>query len=77
MAFGGLYTESHTIHFMVGPYGLGPLDPSLVLGLGFFGMILLICWLGGTISPLEFLTKLVAGPFFMCFILSISWNLMP
>jgi hypothetical protein len=39
------------------------LNPSLVLGLGSFGKILLACWLGGTISPLEFLTKLVAGPF--------------
>ena len=39
------------------------LDPSLVLGLGSFDMILLACLLGGTISPLEFLTKVVAGPF--------------
>ena len=39
------------------------LDPSLVLGLGSFGMILLACWLGGTISSLEFLAKLIAGPF--------------
>jgi hypothetical protein len=30
------------------------LDPSLVLGLGSFGRILLAYWLGGTISPLEF-----------------------
>ena len=39
------------------------LDSSLVLGLGSFGRILLACWLGGTISPLEFLAKIVAGPF--------------
>ena len=44
-------------------WGLMDLDPSLVLGLGSFGMILLACLLGGTISPLEFLTKLVVGPF--------------
>ena len=35
-------------------WGLMDLDPSLVLGLGSFGRILLAYWLGGTISPLEF-----------------------
>jgi hypothetical protein len=44
------------------------LDPSLVLGLGSFGRILLACWLGETISLLEFLTKLVARTLFICFI---------
>jgi hypothetical protein len=45
------------------------LDPSLVLGLGSFGRILLACWLGGTISSLEFfLLNLLRDPFYVFYI---------